>query len=229
MKPNKADQITRVTKLVAIVLALWLSIVWIVAQKGTLLRAAPGTPPVLLLLMVLLPIVLFLGAFRLSQTFREFVLTFDPRIGAAIQAWRFAGLGFIALYAHRVLPGAFAIPAGLGDMAIGVTAPWVLLKLMQNPQFGASPSFVNWNLLGILDLIVAVSSGGLNSMFARGIPGEITTQPMVQLPLVLIPAYFVPVFMMLHLSALFQARQSTGASREEHLVSAPAPLVPETH
>jgi len=30
---------------------------------------------------------------------------------------------------------------------------------------------------------------------------------MAQLPLVLIPAYFVPLFVMLHLAALFQARR----------------------
>jgi hypothetical protein len=32
---------------------------------------------------------------------------------------------------------------------------------------------------------------------------------MVQLPLVLIPAYFVPLFIMLHLAAIFQARRRT--------------------
>jgi hypothetical protein len=30
---------------------------------------------------------------------------------------------------------------------------------------------------------------------------------MAQLPLVLIPAYLVPIFMMLHLTALFQVRR----------------------
>jgi hypothetical protein len=228
MKPNQSNQNTGVTKLVTIVLAVWLALVWVLAQSGALLRS-PGTPPISLLLAVLLPLVLFLGAYRFSGTFRESVLTFDLRIGAAIQAWRFAGLGFIALYAYGVLPGSFAIPAGLGDMAIGVTAPWVLLKLIQNPQFATSRSFVIWNLLGILDLIVAVSSGGLNAMFAHGTPGEITTQPMAQMPLALIPAYFVPIFVILHLSALFQTRQSTRACRDEHVVDASAPLVPQTH
>jgi hypothetical protein len=33
---------------------------------------------------------------------------------------------------------------------------------------------------------------------------------MSQLPLVLIPAYFVPVFFMLHAAALFQARRFAG-------------------
>src|SRR5204863_202344 len=67
--------------------------------------------------------------------------------------------------------------------------------------------FVAWNLLGILDLVVAVSAGALSSALASGVAGEVTTAPMAQLPLVLIPAYLVPLFIMLHLAALFQARR----------------------
>jgi hypothetical protein len=36
---------------------------------------------------------------------------------------------------------------------------------------------------------------------------------MAQLPLVLIPAYFVPIFIMLHFTALFQARQLARSAR----------------
>ena len=123
-----------------------------------------------------------------------------------IQAWRFAGLGFLALYAHEVLPGLFAWPAGLGDMAIGMTAPWVVLALIRRPEFAASNGFALWHLLGLLDLVVAVTTGILGSGSAIGIGGEITTDVMGQLPLVLIPCYFVPIFIMLHLTALFMAR-----------------------
>ena len=70
-----------------------------------------------------------------------------------------------------------------------------------------SRSFAVWNLLGILDLVVAVSIGAINTSLATGAPGEITVAPMAQMPLVLIPAYLVPLFVMLHLAALFQARR----------------------
>jgi hypothetical protein len=39
----------------------------------------------------------------------------------------------------------------------------------------------------------------------------VTTGPMAQLPLVLIPAYLVPLFVMLHLAALFQARRQASS------------------
>ena len=75
------------------------------------------------------------------RPFRDFVLAADLRLMTGIQAGRFAGLGFLALYANGVLPGSFALPAGLGDMAIGVTAPWVLLALIRRPGFAAGKTF----------------------------------------------------------------------------------------
>ena len=127
-----------------------------------------------------------------------------------VQAWRFAGLGFIALYAHGVLPGLFAWPAGLGDIAIGITAPWIALKLTREPSFVSNRAFIVWHLLGILDLLIAVGTGALSSALAIGVQSEVTTGPMAQLPLVLIPAYFVPLFVMLHVAALYQSRRHAG-------------------
>jgi hypothetical protein len=52
--------------------------------------------------------------------------------------------------------------------------------------------------------------GILCSGFIHGIAGligNVTTGPMAQLPLVLIPAYMVPFFIMLHFTALAQARR----------------------
>jgi hypothetical protein len=105
------------------------------------------------------------------------------------------------------LPGIFAWPAGLGDMAIGLTAPLVLANLLRRPNFAASKSFVAWNASGILDLTVAVSIGALVPLLAPNLYGSVTTAPMSQLPLVLIPTYLVPTFLMLHLTALFQSRR----------------------
>jgi fatty acid desaturase len=79
----------------------------------------------------------------------------------------------------------------------------------------ASHLFVVWNLLGMLDLIVAVSTGTLSSGIVPGLAGGITTAPMVQLPLVLIPAYLVPLFFMFHLTALFQSRRLAASARSD--------------
>jgi hypothetical protein len=151
--------------------------------------------------------VLFFALLRLSQSFLKFVLSLDLRLIAGMQAWRWAGLGFLSLYAHNVLPAVFALPAGLGDMAIGVTAPWIILRLLRQPRFAASGTFIRWNVLGILDLLIAVSIGAVSAFLATGAPGEISTAPMATLPLLLIPAFLVPFFLMLHTAALLQSRQ----------------------
>ncbi len=199
--------------IIGVVLAVWLAAVFLLGAVGAFARP-PGTPPVPIFLGATLPLVVFLAAYWSSVRFRAFVLALDLRLAASIQAWRVGGLGFLALYTYGVLPGAFAWPAGLGDIAIGVTAPWVMLALIRRPGFARNGVFVVWNLLGILDLIVAITTGALSSALASGAAGAVTTGPMARLPLVLIPAYLVPLFVMLHLAALFQARRP-GATEHE--------------
>ncbi|TAM33410.1 MAG: hypothetical protein EPN68_01515 [Rhodanobacter sp.] len=167
----------------------------------------PGKPPLAIGIGVAAPLLLFLAWMRLSPSLREFMLMLDLRLIAGMQAWRFAGLGLLFLYANNVLPAVFALPAGLGDMAIGVAAPWIILGLGRQPGFATSRAFIRWNLLGILDLVVAVSIGALSTLFATGAPGEINTGPMATLPLLLIPSFGVPFYFMLHIAALLQSRQ----------------------
>ena len=187
-------------------LTVWLLLVLSFGAGGAFV-APPGTPPLPIAMGVAAPLVLFFASLRLSLSFREFVLSLDLRLIAGMQAWRWAGLGFLSLYAHKVLPGVFALPAGLGDMAIGVTAPWIILALIRQPGFAASGAFIRWNVLGILDLVIAVSIGTVSALFSTGAAGEISTAPMATLPLLLIPAFFVPFFLMLHTAALMQSRQ----------------------
>src|SRR5574337_568129 len=135
-----------VTLVVAVVVPIWLALVFLLGAGGAFARP-PGRLPRPILIGVTAPIIAFLAAFWVSRPFRDSVLAADIRLLTGIQAWRFAGLGFLALYAHGVLPGLFAWPAGIGDIAIGVTAPWVVLAILRRPSFAASPLFLVWNLL----------------------------------------------------------------------------------
>jgi hypothetical protein len=191
---------------VAITLAVWFLLIVSLGAAGAFV-GPPGKPPLPMAIGVAAPLLFFLAWMRASRAFRAFVLSIDLRLNIAMQAWRWAGMGFIDLYAYKVLPAVFALPAGLGDMAIGITAPWVILALARRPDFAASSAFARWNLLGILDLVIAISIGTLGAFLATGAPGEISTTPMTTLPLLLIPAYFVPLFLMLHIAALLQSRQ----------------------
>jgi hypothetical protein len=200
------DNRSRWKPIVPMALALWFGLVFLLGAQGAFV-GTPGSPPLPIFFGFATPLAVFFLAYLGSGTFRSFVLNADLRLVTAIQAWRWAGLGFLSLYAHGVLPGLFALPAGLGDMAIGICAPWILLGLVRHPSFATSRRFVVWNIMGIVDLAVAVSLGTISSGFIRGLTGSVTTSAMGQLPLVLIPAYLVPIFIMLHFTALSQARR----------------------
>lgn len=152
-------------------------------------------------LAVLTPIVLFSLWYATSAGFRQFALTLNPRTLTMVQAWRIGGFVFLVLHAHGILPGIFALPAGWGDIAIGATAPLVAIKLAHS---GRRKSFVLWQILGILDLVMAVSLGTLARLIS---PGGIAAGAMTVLPLSLIPTFAVPLLIIFHVICIAQARR----------------------
>jgi hypothetical protein len=189
---------------VAAALAAWLVLVLLLGASGAYL-GAPGQPPLRIFVGAAAPLILFALAMRLSHAFREFVLALDIHLIVAIQGWRFAGFGFIALYANHVLPGLFAWPAGLGDMAIGIVAPLWAVALVRNPQLAASARFRLWNALGILDFVIAFTTATICAMTITD-AGAPSIAPVGQLPLVLVPEFMVPLFVMLHVIALMKRK-----------------------
>ena len=192
---------------VAAALLLWLALIAALAARGSFVTP-PGEPPLALVTGLAAPLMLFFIGYRASAAFRGRVLSLDIRLISTIQAWRFLGFAFIALYAHGKLPGMFAWPAGLGDMLVAGTAPWIAMTLVRRPSFAASQSFRSWNWLGIADLVIAVSCGTLASGLVPGLVGEVTTAPMASLPLAFVPVYLVPLMLMLHAAALLQSRRA---------------------
>jgi hypothetical protein len=187
---------------VAVALAAWLAAVLTLGASGAYL-GVPGQPPLRIFVGAAAPLILFAVAIRASRAFREFVLALDLRLIVAVQGWRFAGFGFIALYVNHVLPGLFAWPAGLGDMAIGIVAPLWTVALIRNPEVAESARFRLWNALGILDFVVAFITATICAMTITD-AGAPSIAPMGQLPLVLVPEFMVPLFVMLHIIALMK-------------------------
>ncbi len=182
----------------------WLFAVLAIGASGGFVTPTDA-PPLPIVAGVMLPIATFLVLYSVSNGFRSLVLGADLRLLTGIQAWRAGGFAFLALYAYGVLPGLFAWPAGLGDMAVGLTAPWIASALTRDPEFAGTRRFAVWNGLGILDLAVAVSLGGAASGVIPGLTA-VSTAPLARLPLVLVPAFLVPLFVMMHLSAFIQTR-----------------------
>ncbi|SRR6266496_2221409 len=184
------------------VLLIWFALGLLGSILGTFVQPR-GTPPVLFGLAVSVPVILFGAGYLLSDTFRHFVrsLVGDPWSITALQAYRVLGAIFIVLTSRNALPAIFALPAGLGDLFIGVTAPLVALAWSSGTRSGKAV-FVLWNVLGMIDLVMAVSLGTLATIQ----PGSISTAPLTIFPLSLIPTFLVPLSFILHLAGLGQFR-----------------------
>ena len=192
-------------KLVLAILAVWLGIA--IAASRLLVFHAGTTyafqPPVPLGLAVTLPILVFVLWYATSPGFREFVLSLNPKNLTIVQTWRIGGMTFVVLYVYGILPGVFALPAGWGDFAIGITAPFVAIYLAGNAERKAS--YIAWQLFGMLDLVTAVTLGVLASPPPVGILGHaVTTEAMTVLPLSVIPTFAVPLLLILHIISIAQ-------------------------
>ena len=118
----------------------------------------------------------------------------------AVQLYRALGVIFLILYANGRMPGLFAWPAGVGDIIVGLAAPIVALAYARDPLRNAGLVRA-WNAFGILDLVVAVTTGFITSpsvLFAYDPPNELISV----FPLVLIPVFLVPLSILLHLASL---------------------------
>jgi len=190
------------------VLGLWFGVVAVASHAGSFVTEA-GQPPLALLIAVTLPILLFAVAYLAFEPFRRFVREGDPVLLTNVQSWRILGGTFVVLLSFGLLPATFALPAGLGDMAIGITAPFIA-RLVGTP-FRWRPLFAVWQVLGILDLVVAVGTGAGTRAFPQLGGGPVNGELMIvmsQLPLSLIPTFAVPLFIILHLASLAQVRAS---------------------
>ena len=184
-----------VRNLTLAVLALW----FLFALGGSLLGLFDSgpRPPLLLGLAAAVPVAAFVVCYLTSAEFREFVLSLDLRGLALAQTFRVVGIVFVILYSLGALPGVFALPAGWGDFAIGITAP-VVAWYWKRPF--PKRTFIVWNVLGSLDLVDAMTLGVLASASPVGIlGGDVTTRLMGEFPLSLIPTFFVPLLLIFHL------------------------------
>jgi hypothetical protein len=191
---------SKYAKLSAGLLVAWL-VFTLSASALHLFVNAPNKPPAAFGLAVLTPVVVFLVWFASSPGFRQFLLSLSPRALTLVHSVRIAGIVFLALATYKILPAYFALSAGWGDIIIGATAPFAALWLA-NPAH--RKGFIFWQLLGIADLVNALALGTLSGIID---PHGISTAPMTVLPMSYITTFAVPVFLMLHIICIAQARR----------------------
>jgi hypothetical protein len=116
----------------------------------------------------------------------------------AAQTWRIVGIAFLWGMTQGLLDPAFAIPAGVGDILIGVTAIPFAIFLLKGYSW-SKYAVVVWSVLGIADLVMAISLGQLTSP-------DFGTSIMTTFPWILIPTVAVPTTLALHVITLYRLR-----------------------
>jgi purine-cytosine permease-like protein len=114
------------------------------------------------------------------------------------------------------MPGLFSWPAGTGDTIVGLLAPVVGIAYARSSR-NAAGLVRAWNWFGIVDLIVAVTTGLLTSpsplrLFALGAPNELVSA----FPLAMVPVFLVPLWVLLHLASLKKLQQTETGRQLSH-------------
>ena len=187
---------------IALGFAAWFGITSAVAAAGgygASTSARWGFPLVSLGLVV--PVLAAVAAIWLVAPIRRLVRepAAQPAL-IAVESYRVvAGGVFLGLMFLNQLPAVFAIPAGAGDVLIGLTAFWAAASL----RSGRLGPALAWNLLGILDLVAAV---GLGITTTPGPLHLINASPstvlLSTLPLVMVPTFLVPLSFLIHVVSL---------------------------
>jgi predicted membrane channel-forming protein YqfA (hemolysin III family) len=213
----------RAVRTVASLLAGWFALAVTLAIVGVYSAAASRIPTIQF--GIVIPI--FLGGLMIWRwpAVSRLIDAVPRQWVIAIQCYRVEGVTFLVLYAAHLLPGLFAIPAGVGDVSVGIAAAGIGFGAIGRRPLRAS-TVLRWNLLGIADLVVAITTGFLTSpssfqIFAFDRPNELISV----FPLVLIPTFLVPLAILLHMISLIQLRRATAhasGSREGAVRHVPA-------
>ena len=187
----------RLGRAIGVVLAVWFVGTLILAGLGAYRAAASDPVPAVAVALAVALAGLVLTVVALPGL--RAVLT-DPTAQSrlmTLHVWRIEGLAFLVLGALGQLPLLFAVPAGVGDLAIGLTAPLMARNLHRR---GLA---IAWNVFGLADLALAVFLGATTTPGAAQLffPTP-TSEAMTAFPMAIIPTFLVPLSVGLHVVSL---------------------------
>jgi hypothetical protein len=189
----------------AIPFTAWLIAIWILAIQGAF-TVRPGEIP-RLPLAIFLPVIVGLALLLPSRPVAAVLDAAPSTWLIGLQVYRAFGGIFLVGWARGELSSAFALPAGIGDMLVGLLALPVAVYLSTGARHARTLGYA-WNILGLLDLASAITLGMLSA------PGPlqllVPDRPNALLgayPTVMIPAFVVPCSILLHALSIRQLRR----------------------
>jgi len=178
-----------------LVLAAWFFLAIWVGVTGKLVTT--GGLPIGLGAAIALPLIAFAVDGRFGHPLFGGLMRLDLPALIAAQTFRVIGGVFLIAWIGGTLPGGFALPAAIGDVAVGLTAPFVATAIARRRPLNVARV---WNILGTADLIIAVTLGVLHAGPPLGLlAGPITTNAVAHYPMSLIPTFGVPLALLLHI------------------------------
>jgi len=189
------------------VLLVWFAGVFSLAAQN-LFDSSAGQPPLNILLSLIIPLIAFVTTYSTSPRFKHYVLNIDMRHLILLHSWRMLGFGFVFLYFYDVLPALFAFPAGVGDAMAATFAVFLAIAMYQNKAISKKWIY-RWNNFGLLDFVIAVSLGIMSRTGNIGqLEGHVASDAMGVLPLVMIPTFIVPFYIITHIIIYLQLRKN---------------------
>lgn len=185
-------------RLGSVLVVAWLALALVLSALGVFIARADslfpaialGITPPLLAGYWFLRRSQFLGAIPVDSLIR-------------FQGFRIAGALFLAYLAAGLLPREFALPAGIGDVLVGLSALLVARRVKNAGPERSRRLAVAWNMAGLVDFAIAVGTGFLTSPSPFQLPALDAPNTMITaFPLALIPTFAVPLFAVLHVACL---------------------------
>ena len=173
----------------SVALAAWLGLVLLGGATGFFAGLPFPGPQVIILGLAVATLI---ASFAVPSL-RSWLDSVPLRALIGINVFRILGFVFLAYAARGQLAQVFADRAGWGDIAVGALALGLVAAGEPRTALHRGLTYA-WNALGTLDLVTAVVTATFVGI--RGLtPG---VQALLSLPLVVIPAFLVPIYLATH-------------------------------
>jgi hypothetical protein len=187
--------------MIAAALVVWLLGALALGATGLPARLRPPQPQLLLVGLTLLLLVLFARA----PAIRTWALALDVRALVAFHLTRLVGFYFLWLHGQGELPWAFAVPGGVGDIAVALVAIGLILWAPRRGIAGWR-AYWAWNLAGLADIALVVLTAARLALADPPSMGAL-----LRLPLWLLISYVVPIIIATHVVIFVRLARSRRA------------------
>jgi len=183
---------------------LWMAVAWSGAVNGAF---RTGTRLPLLPVAIFLPVIIGAPLLLLSRRVGQVLDAMPPTWLVALQLYRVFGSWALVAALRGALPAVFGVTAGIGDTLTGLLALPTAISVATGTVQGRRPG-IAWNVLGLADLVVAVTLGAITSPgpFQLIVP-HVPSIGAGAYPGILTPAFVVPSSILLHFLSLRQLRR----------------------